>query len=330
MKHNESKSITYKARSMENLRIKHYIETRVCNIDDLIALCHIIDEFEEFNKKYFEQRLNQPIFLLKQKAKRFIAENQTTYDTIKKYSDGFFYRHYYEYLDKVDDNLEFFAYYISKHKDEIDKILALLEKLKTLGFDDLTFSQDFDFTKEEYCLGGANIYYVDNIEPVPTYQDKMYKSTGSHYEIKLQFIPTYFTEIPAKPTSQTISLNSLTFDSNLLPEALDKTHTLDYIEKLCESLKPVNNAIQNSVNLSAEISDLEKTLSNLNNIAQKLESVESKEELLNLLATIKENIEKLTLLSEHYNDSLSSQNLSPDILQKEYTKYLKRKSWHMH
>ena len=213
-------------------------------INNIIALCHIIDNFKEFEKnllpiispKYNRNfvfklcDISQNKFKIgAKKAKKFYNENKQVIDTINKYSNvPTFINLNYDYYGKSNGNLEFFYEYISNHTEEIPNILKLLEKLKELGFSTFIFNENLDFTKETYFSEqrfsrNFNFTYVANPEIRPNYFDHIsYKTSDSNYKIDLKINVDEISKYGNK-----ITLNSLLFDPNTLPEKLDKKHTFD-------------------------------------------------------------------------------------------------------
>ena len=137
-------------------------------INNLIALYHIMDDFEEFEKKLkplistkYNRDFVHDLWKISRgkftfgafKARKFYKENKTIIDTIGEYSDisSFINRHY-DWQGNQIGNLHFFYKYLIEHKNEIDKILAVLEKLQELGFTSFEFNEDLDFTKETYNI----------------------------------------------------------------------------------------------------------------------------------------------------------------------------------
>lgn len=314
------------------------------DIDNIIALCHIIDDFEEFRKNLismiFPEFNRKFIFQLwdiskgktklgTRKAKKFYAENKSVVDMINQYSSiTKFINLNYNCYGNCYGSLEFFYGYISKHRNEINKILNILEKLKELGFDEFEFNEDIDFTTEDYSLlptfrDNSRLIYVDNIEVSPSYSKQInYHTTSSNYKMNLSISGEDFSKY-----HRTIILNSLLFDLERLPENIDKTEVFDGIIGLKQENQA--EAIRNSVNLSVSISDLGYQLSLTNDVFNRLNGVENKEQLLQVLLNIKLDIDKLKTLSEEYDKSVIEKDslITPDILEREKTLYLRRREW---
>ena len=314
-------------------------------INNLIALYHIMDDFEEFERKlkplistkynrdfvYNLWKISRGKFTFGAfKARKFYKENKTIIDTIGEYSDisSFINRHY-DWQGNQIGNLHFFYQYLIEHKNEIDKILALLEKLKELGFTSLEFNEDLDFTKENYSIVPSYNYsvtYVDNIEVIPHYESYIkYGTTLSNYKMELRTN----TKGDFSEYAREIILNSLLFDPKRLPEKIDKETIIDPILKLNEEQVKKSVPIRNSVDISVSIFDLETRLCYTTNTISRLEDVKNKKELLEVLSNMKKDVEKLRTLSSEYDSSVTENEpiLTAGVLEKEKSEYVRRREW---
>ena len=314
-------------------------------IDNLIALYHIIDDFEEFEKKlkpaistkynrdftYNLWKISRGKFKLGAfKARKFYKENKAIIDTINKYSDILsFINRSYDWIGDPYGNLHFFYQYLIEHKNEIDKILSVLEKLKELGFTSFEFNENLDFTKETYNIDSSynySITYVDNIKVIPHYEYYIkYGTTSSNYKMELRTN----TKGEFSEYGREIILNSLLFNANRLPEKIDKETIIEPILKLKEEQQEKSAPIRNSVDINVSIFDLETRLGYTINTISRLEGVKNKKELLEVLANIKQDVEKLRTLGSEYDSSLTETEptLTSDVLEKEKTLYLRRRDW---
>ena len=311
-------------------------------INNLIALYHIIDDFEEFEKKlrpaistkynrdftYNLWKISRGKFKLGAfKARKFYKENKAIIDTINKYSDilSFINRSY-----DWQGNLHFFYQYLIEHKNELDKILTLLEKIKELGFDKFEFNENLDFTKEEYNIATSfrsnyRIIYIDNIEAIPNYESCIkYRTSDSNYKMELIIIGNEFSLY-----GRNITLNSLLFEPNRLPERIDKETIFEPI--LNQSLEQTERTktIRNSVDLNISIFDLETRLDYTTYTINRLQGVKNKKELLEVLLNMKQDVEKLRTLSSEYDSSVLEldSSLSSELLEKEKSEYIRRREW---
>lgn len=317
------------------------------NTRNLIALCHIIDYFKEFENKLlpaisskdnrnFVHQLYDiskgKVKLGAKKAKKFYNENNIVIDIINKYSNiSRFINLNYDFHGKPGSDLYYFFEYLLKHKEEISKILVLLEKIKELGFSTIEFNEELDFTKEIYSAYPSfnrNFYltYVANPQIIPNYLSYInFKTADSNYKMKLGISGWSKKEI--SEYGREIVLNSLLFEPNTLPAKIDKEHTFDHLLKLKNSQKEKTAVIRNSVDLSISVSDLEHQLNSTDNTINKLDEVTNKEELISVLSNIRENVEKLKTLSSEYDESISQEepSITQEDLEREKQLYLNRR-----
>lgn len=322
-------------------------------VDDIIALCHILEDYREFIDKLSEllykpnlsSNLVQNIAKAShgeklpfsaRKAKKFYEENKEVIDTINKYTDiGYFINNNYNWLGelKEDSGLDYFHDYIMNHLEKLDKILAVLEKLKQLEFRDFSFEPNRDFTSEEQniCVklnDNFRINYYDNIELIPTYQTNKvkYRTTDSNYlivngvSINKEELTDYDREI---------ILNSLTFDAKRLPEEISKELLFDSIVERKEKQSDLSQKIRNSVDFSTSVDDLRSQYESTKITIEALFEMPDKEKLYRILKRIQSNIEQLQNASNRYDQSIAANNdgITLEQLHKEKEYYLDRKAW---
>ena len=320
-------------------------ENYTFDTNNAIALCHIIDDFKEFERrllplispKYNRDFVYQlwhiskgDFCLCARKAKRFYRENKRVIDTISEYSNiATFINGSYDWYGNPVPELQLIYNYILKHKSELDHILTILEKLKKLGFTRFDFNEDFDFTKETYETSKSfwriyrEIVYVANIEIIPSYFEPniKYKTLGSNYKIELERSFDNISEY-----RNTIFLNSLLFDPNSLPERIDKESTYDYILGLASKQDEKTRLVKSSVDLSVGINDLNIQLAIFAATINELDGVKNKEEMLRVLSSLKGNIEELKALSLEHDKSIEEEtDITQEILEDERTLYLRRR-----
>lgn len=316
------------------------------DIDNIIALCHILDDFKNFDKNVlsFLPKRHNKNFLYNlteisggnrkigtKKEKKFYLANKSIIDIINKYSNvAKFISYNYHYNGQIKGDYHFFHDYIKKHINQKKQILSVLEKIKELGFYTIEFNEKLDFTKDVYKVSsifycGSEIVFVANPQVIPTYNDIKYITEDSNYRMFLYVnkkgsIPRFFRKI---------ELNSLLFDANTLPKKLDQETIYNPLLNQKNIQKEKISSLKNSVDLSVSVSDLQKQFDNTNEIVKKLEGVGNKEELKKILLNIKQNIEKLEDLSEKYDKEISQEYpiLTPNLLEQEKELYLKRKSF---
>ena len=319
------------------------------DIDNLIALCHILNAYTEFTQnlpKLIKTKYNRDIVynLYKiskgklvvgsKKVKKFYQENKSVIDTINKFSNICIFINYnYDWQGNLSEEsgLNFFYKYISTHQESLERILSVLEKIKKLGFDKLEFDEELDFTNNEYKIytrfnDNFRISYLDNMEAVPNYRSDVveYKTTGSNYEIVADVSFSDLSKYGKK-----IIVNSLLYDYKSLPVDITKEFTFDRIVSLKKEQQEDCDSIRNSVDLSIGVDDLYSQFDTTSRIIERLKNVESKEQLREILLGIKSYLDQLQSISSKYDDSVA-QNDSPitrEKLQEEKRLYLERRYW---
>ena len=319
------------------------------DINSIITLCYISDEFDNFEKilipnissknniGFLSQvcDISQGKFKLGAvKAKRFYEENKMTIDTINQYSDILtFINKNYDCHGKPTSDLRFFHEYLLGNKKEISKILQLLEKVKELGFREFEFNEKLDFTKEVYGVYSSlddnfSFTYVANPQVIPSYTDYInFTTKDSNYKMELEAFN--FSKNEISPYRRKLILNNLFFDPNSLPESIDIEHTHGHLARLKEEQQKTTNIIRNSVNLSISVLDLEKQFDYTNKTINRLEEIESKEKLVSVLTNMKEDLEKLKTLSIEYDMNVLKEEplLTTEVLEHEKTLCLRRREW---
>lgn len=317
--------------------------------NNMITLCHIVDEFDEFEKRLISvisPKYNRDfVFQLwdiskgkfkvgARKAKRFYEENKSVIDAMNQYSNvPMFINQNYGYTGEPTGDLRFFYEYLVSHKEEIPKIIELLERLKELGFDKFEFNEELDFTKEIYSAypsfnDNFDLTYVANPQVIPNYVSRInFTTTDSNYKMKLGLSGISKKEI--SEYSREIVLNSLLFNISTLPEKLDIEHTHGQLVRLKEEQKDKTSMIRSAVDLSISVSDLERQFNYTNGTISRLNGVKNKEELVAVLTSMKEDLERLKTLSAEHDSSISQEEplLTPEVLEKEKTLYLRRRDW---
>lgn len=322
---------------------------RELEIDHIIALCNIIDDYEDFyqkikkeyspkNKYRFLRDLNRFFegkrFMILKEVKRIYNSNKNIIDIINEY-DSFYYFIFSNYLFEdtgMKERKEFklIREYIKNNKDHINDIIALLEKLKGLGFETFKFSEKEDFSKQEYSVSTKPLFthvfnYVNNIQILPGYDTNIfyYKTSNSPYRIDMT------TSWGSTFSSKSIILNSLLFDISELPNSLSKEDTYDKIVELGNKLKPTNNAIRNSVSLDSGIHNLEGAYQELCEIVKEIKKgdttfASSRENVEKILLQIKTSIELLRKEGALYDGQVVSAHseLSLELLGSEKRRYL--------
>lgn len=310
------------------------------NINHLMALIHVIDYFDDFNTKltdFISVKNNRNVIWNLEKvskgkmcfdfgkAKRFYKENKWIIDEINKYSNiGNFICWHYSFMGKPDDTLLFMYDYLKNNRNDLQKIINLLKKLKELGFIDFEFNPELDFSNKTYSVNSDTrfgVTYLDNLEVLPMYVDGRieYKTNGSNYKIFIR--PSYDGKLLNYAAK--ITLNSLTFDADRLPKSITKEETFDKIVALKNERNQEYSIIRDSVDLSIGIEDLSLMVTKINGKFNNLDNVTKKEELLKLLENIKIDIVKMQEISCSYDESMVqiNPNITSELLEKEKKYY---------
>lgn len=259
------------------------------------------------------------------KAKKFYEENKKIIDTIKKhFSVWDFFSERYCWGPKYNEELKYMYNYIMENREELDKIIAVLEKIKQLEINDLQFNEDFDFTNETYTIytsrfSTSSYDYLDNLEVVPCYEsDKIkYKTTGSNYKINFRDGSKFL---------ENIKLNSLNFDAEKLPNYLDREEMLNKLFSLRDEKKKEYDVIRNSVDLNIKIENMSSITSVLESIVERIDNVKTKEDLKKNLLTITSSLSKMQSITDN-NDKENiekSKFITTEVLEKEKKLYKER------
>lgn len=337
------------------------------DIDDIIALCHIIKDYDAFYKRVKDNLTCRFLDSLERfskgkkgsvskKVKGFYNSNKKAIDIINKFSSitMFINRNYTNYSIeegytsyKECKEFNFIRTYIQKHKDKINEILILLEKLKELGFKELYFDETLDFSIKDYYLplnefGCIDIDFADNISVIPEYKTRgvSYKINNSPYLIglRINFNISSNDILPVLPMS--ILLNSLIFDPKELPDSITKENTFGKITALAKEKEQVSVAITNSVNFGVGILGLNEAYQILCNMVDNIKSGDetfdaSREKIKDLLSQLGSGITFLQQESDAYNSGVANKfpEITPDVLASEVKRYLKRREdakYHLH
>lgn len=303
---------------------------------NLIALCHILDEYEEFknrlqtvmNKKFnadFIKKIDDVStgnFSCSIKAMEFYKQNKRVIDTINQYTNiSLFINDNNDCELNAIDRVDYFYNYLKKHRDEMDKILKLLDKLSKLHIVTVTLNENIDFSCETYDIhtwmpDNRKLVLLDNMEAVPGYSSDLvrYKTTGSNYKITLSGA---FGDLNRYPIGK-IVLDSLTFDESRLPDNLSSEEVYQTILELKDKKEDEYAAIKTSVDLNVGIEDLYKVFTIISQRIENLEDSEKKQELTHQLTTIKTAILKMQAINEQMDaDVISSALVSKETLERE-------------
>lgn len=315
-------------------------------IDNLIALCYLVYDYEEFYQKFiqsvitfsdkYREFIEQLYDISKGKfrlgakqIKRFYNENKLIIDIINEYSNIVSFMN--DIYNCRHCKLKFLYEYISSHRGEIDKILAVLAKLKELGFDKLEFAADLDFTQESYkiyALPYDNFYitYLDNLIVIPSYDPDVvsYKTKGSSYKMRIEFSVDNISE-----SVREIVLNDLIFDPSRLPKAITIEEIFKKVVSLANDKTREYFMVEDSINLSVSIEELYAMFNSVSATIDELENIDKKQELIDALSNIREAILKMQAISNEYSKKLVTDNdiISETLLEKGRRAHSKRKSF---
>ena len=231
-------------------------------------------------------------------------------------------------------NLEFLKY-LEANKSEMNRILLNLEKIDQLGFTDVELNEEFDFSQETHKMDlnkskNSEIIYLDNLEPVVNYNcdDMAYKTSFSNFKITLPIVCGCVND-----KAMRINVNSLTFDSELLPLELAYEPIFYKIINLQKQRLSEYNAVRNSVDLSVGAKNIELLLLQYNSTISRMTEVNNKEELVKLLETMNITLGKIREFINNYNQQIieNSSVITAKLLEHERQDYIvKRLNWESH
>ena len=325
-------------------------ENKKISINNLLALAHILDEYEEFNKrlkKFVSKKYNRDDiyklfktsngeFTLSPKERNFYKENKDIMDIINKYSTSSDFINYIYSCDGSYSSLcdiEYFYNYLKSNKDKLENIINLIKKIQELGFGDIQLDEEETFKDEEYKFylyrNDSIIYsmitdikYLENMELISEYESNIikYKTNGSNYCMVLP------NRKDAKNwAGNEIILNNLLFDEACLPKSLKREDTIDKIVALKDTKKEETNSIRDLVNLGVKLFDFEKEYANLKYTVDSLENVKSKEELKKVLENIKLELEKLRQINK--NEVKENHSVTEEQIEAEKQQYIKNREF---
>ena len=308
--------------------------------DMLMTLCRILDDFEDFRndlRALVEKRdtnvistiitlARKELVIGKKDVKNFYQKYKKVIDIINR--GNYHITLFLSFVISHDRlyNLDFFYNYLLEHNNELDKVVSLLEKIKSLGveivkFTDETFTDkvwEIDDYSNQYVY---DFYYVENMVGIPSYIKNIYKSMGSHYLMKLYSTDGYIT-------CREITVNSLTFDRNSLPINLSKENTYDKIIEVINSDKVVQyrSDIDDILKLDLPLEEVVKNYNTLYNNILNLKRVKGKKELKEALEELNRSIAMLKNLQVKYNQGIIEDNLliTGEVIGKEKELYLRK------
>lgn len=306
---------------------------------ELLALCYVFDKYEEFlnelkdllskSKKevdtiYNLEQLSHGKFGIYSKSlKEFYEKHKELIDEVNKHS------HIHTFICQAHTWNEETSiyYYLKSHKEEMQNIINILEKLISLRIYEIEFSENFNFDKnynEIYTNLSKNSYvhFYDNMEVIPTYGEKIiaYKTNESPYDIELKVEPDGVEFC-------TIQLNSLDFNPNRLPMNITKENTIDEIIALKESKQTEYDLIKKLIDLRIANHEAVMSFTKLQIEMTKLESSERKKDFLESMKKIRNQLEQIIESNKQYENEVlsSSEYVTQEVLDKEEKKYQRKK-----
>ena len=292
---------------------------------DLLTLVLILDKFDSFNNDVIDLLQNSNDFSFNKlqkvmkneklrgakKLKEFYVHNLDVIEIINIYSHifNFIACNYDVAYGKLNEDIDKLYHYLLSHKDKINEIIDLVIKVERLGFNNITFNEDFDFTMKDYKVGSylfvdETFAYLDNMYVVPTYNENKieYKTKGSNYEILIK--KGYKDSLYGIK----ISLNDLCMDASRLPEELNRKETVDKIIELRTNVIKQYNLLRESVDLSIGIDELKQKYWYIYDLIQASEDKEFKSKLSRVLSDLEEDIMEIEYLSNGYQKEIAVDN----------------------
>ena len=290
-------------------------------ISHMLALCNMYKQYDEFkcdlNEKLAKfckssdfisilKRVSLGEFVFNSKIeKQFYNKHKFVIDTINEFTSilNFINLNFDEYgRSDSESSLDYFYDYILTHEKDIDKIITLLYKLKELGFNRFELA---NFELKYYSISkfyneNPIVVYLDNMEAVPIASEKeiMYKSNCSNYMI--------IVETENGKNKFRIILNNLTFDSNRLPNSVNKIELINYIRNLEKSITKEKEIIWDAVIITDSIECLSFIY---NYVLQKINTTHDEKfkiKLLEILKQIEVKINELKVINNKHNGEITN------------------------
>ena len=297
------------------------------DIDSLIGLCFIIDEYEEFctdlrelvernkNVRYiaeaFNNFLNGSKGLMERRLKRVFDKYYNQLFNINNHIAicDFFFKNFTD-LGIPQDNSKAFHDYLRVNRDQAFKILDLLFSINKLGITEVELAEGTYFENNIYDVSrdyfrNKSIYYLDNMKPIPAYTENevRYTTSSSNYEIKVKPVFDKNNAIATK-----IRVNSLTFDNSRLPSKINKEVVFDDLMNKSHKYEAINQAIRESVDLNIGLMNIEKANHELMNAANSIPTLCNRKELIEALQRIRSGLDTLQKISSDYDNIVISSN----------------------
>lgn len=268
-------------------------------------------------------------------VKKFISTHKSEIEIIKKHKCKWDLLIEQLKIDTLNLSVITFFKYINEHKDKIDSIEKLIDKMSNLGIEEITLYHGSEFDDEIHKIDTSNYYdlisekfvYLENIEIIPNYYDNVikYKTTGSNYYLPLE---CNFKEKKVKrPYTFAIDVNNLLFDPSLLPSEINYETTIEKIIDLYSKSNVDRNILKDCVDMNVGIEDLIESLENTLKKCELTSDEGSKKQLKDKLIMIKNEIKNLQVIGQNVEGSLinKSDSLTHENIEEEKKLYLKRR-----
>ncbi len=284
----------------------------------LRALCYIVDDYPALRKQldmFYEgntlssfhnllKMLHDKPVLCKSWERKFYKNNKEVLKKIQNYSPVL------EFIADRQDR-DYFYNYLIAHREDLEVIKEVVNKLDGIGVYKIEFDETADFTHETQQVN-RNFYYniflnyYDNIKVVPGhyFPDICYKTLGSPYKLECKIVP-----VKEIVNFSKITLNSLVFEEKSLPNAINKECLFDKIVSLDDSIKESKKLVQEVVDLEVYAAILqaetEKVQQNIFNLPSQFSP-----DYINNIQAIKDYLDTLKLLNAQcYDYIVKQQNL---------------------
>lgn len=286
-------------------------------VKEIIILCNILDKYSLFRDKIndikkhrsstkllykLEMIVNDKSCFGNKKIKKFYQENKEIIDMY--YRNGLLYLIFdIEHLDTVYNH-------IIKNRDKLDKILALLNRLLELGVKEIFFNESYVYTDECYEMDNympeqTSIVYLDNIEILPSFDEYIIRYTTNHSNYRILLNTYNLTKV--------IELNDLTFDASRLPDKLTNEELFNRMLSLSKRSTEIST-LEDIINMYNGTDILTHSMNNTMEMFKCINDSKSKEELMQLLTSIRVNVLKIQTITKQYEENTIS---GSDVLTKE-------------
>lgn len=226
---------------------------------------------------------------------------------------------------------DYFYEYIQNNRENLDIIKEVILNLKKLGFTEIEYGENLDFTETDYDLDlsyGSTFAFLENIEVNSTYLGNpiKYRSNGSHYCIYLE-TNGYGDKKEISKYNRKIYLNSLILDSNTLPNEITIDSTIGIIKRLADSQKSEFSDVRNSVDLSIATIDLKNQYEYLKQVINKIDKAKNNEELSRILEQMQSIMMQLQKFNKNFEEEIidSNASITEQTLEQEKKLYLDRR-----